>query len=57
MHQKSISAGATSQNLLGELTVLPNPHDRFKGLLLRRGKGRGKERRGRKGTDPRLALV
>jgi len=25
MHQKSISVGATSQNLLGELTVLPKP--------------------------------
>jgi len=51
MHQKSISAGALPQTLLGELTALPQLD--LGALLLREGKGKGsgKEGRGGEGSE------
>jgi len=50
LHQKSISAGATPQTPLGELTALPQTPSWISGLLLRGGEGREERReKGRAG--------
>jgi len=48
-----LSAGASPQNPLGQLTALPLSPAVFRGLLLRRGKGKGgvRQRRGPEGGE------